>query len=184
MVLVISSVKLSAKIPARNLDEIRDKCLEQNITYSIYNNFIAFRLPKYTFIIFKRRLLKNCEEDSNVLQHANITVKNIIEIDQAIDSLRKLLQYEENSSIPFTIDNLTVTASLGKSINVEEFLKITRHITDKVSFNPEQFPAIFFKYKTRKILLFRSGILNILGCKNTDELDETYSWIKSICVSI
>ena len=118
------------------------------------------------------------------MQHANITVKNIIEIDQAIDSLRKLLQYEENSSIPFTIDNLTATTSLGKSINVEEFLKITRHITDKVSFNPERFPAIFVKYKTRKILLFRSGILNILGCKNTDELDETYSWIKSIRVSI
>ena len=133
MSFTISSVKISAKIKEISLNDIKEKCLNQNINCSTYNNFVVFRLPNFTYIIFKKRLLKNCEKDSCSLQHANITVKSIHEIQEAIDVLRKILKYESSENIPFKIDNLTATSSIGKQVNVDLFLKATRHISDKVS---------------------------------------------------
>lgn len=184
MSLLISNTKLSAKIPDRSLLEIEENCIQQKIDYSTYNNYIVFRSSNFTYTIFKKKSLKNCDKTSDSKQHANITVRNSSKIEEAIILLKKILQYDKDVNIPFKIDNLTATAALGKSVNVNDFLQSTRNISDKISFNPEKFPAIFIRHKNGTILLFRSGILNILGCKSTEELNETFSWIRSICANI
>ena len=135
MCIHVSNAKLSAKIPEISLDEIRKKCVEQNIKYVMYNNFIVVRTSDFTYIIFKKRLLKNSDKSLKLKQHANITVRNIEEIDNAINLLRKILQYDESIEIPFKIDNLTGTASLGKPIDLiisyitQENLLIELHLT-------------------------------------------------------
>ena len=184
MHLLISNIKLSAKIPEKPLNEIKDRCRENQIQFSTYNNFIVFRSSSFTFTVFKKKLLKNCDKNTVIKQHVNITVNSLEKIPEAIESLKKILGYNKNINVHFQIDNLTATASLDKKINVDLFLENTKDIADQVSFNPEKFPAIFIKHKNRKILLFRSGVLNILGSKSTKELDETYSWICTKCASI
>ena len=94
------------------------------------------------------------------------------------------MQYNESIEIPFKIDNLTGTASLGKPIDFDYFLHNTRKFADRIAFNPERFPAIFIAHKNGKILLFRSGTLNILGCKSIEDINEAYKWLNSICSTI
>ena len=132
-------------------------------------------------IVFKKSLLKNCDEVSNIKQHSNITVNNIDKIQESITVLKEILLINECIYVPYKIDNLTATASVGKQIDVQSFLNKTRRLSCKISYNPEKFPAIFIKHRNGKILLFRSGIINILGCKSSEELNEIYSWIHTVC---
>ena len=184
MCFIISNVKLSAKIPEKSLDTIKIKCQENDIVFSVYNNFIVFRLSSFTYIIFKKKLLKNCDKSTEVTQHVNITTKSLEKIPDAINNLKRILEYKTDVNIDFKIDNITATASLVKKINFDTFLEKNRDITEKISFNPEKFPSVFISHKNRKILLFRSGTFNILGGKSLEELNETYSWIFTKCVNI
>jgi len=184
MTLIISNVKLSAKIPEKPLHKIKQNCIDQSIAFSTHNNFIVFRSSNFTYIIFKKNLLKNCDENSEVRQHTNITVRNISDIQEAITLMKKILQLDDNVYVPFKIDNLTATASICKQVDVQTFLNKTKHISKQISFNPEKFPAIFIKHSNGTVLLFKSGVMNILGCKSMKELTETHSWICEICAYI
>ena len=177
-------MKISAKIPDITLKEVKQKCVEKNIKCSTYNNFIVFRSSQFTYIIFKKRLLKNCEKDTDIKQHVNITVRSTCKIVNAIELLKNILHLDTTVKIPFKIDNLTATTSLGKFVIVDKFLDATRNINEHISFNPEKFPAVFIKHKNRKVLLFRSGKINILGCRTNEEVNETYLCLKSICANI
>ena len=177
MCFVISNVKLSAKIPEKSLDVIKIKCEENEIDFSVYKNFIVFRLLGFTYILFKKKSLKNCEKNNEVKQHVNITTKSLEKIPDAIENLKRILDYKTDVNIEFQIDNLTATASLDKKVNFDAFLENNKDITEKISFNPEKFPSIFISHQNRKILLFRSGVFNILGGKSLEEINETYSWI-------
>ena len=139
MSVLISSVKISAKIPDITLKEVKQNCVEQNINCSTYNNFIVFRLSQFTYIIFKKRLLKNCEKDTGIKQHVNITVRSTCKIIDAIESLKNILHLDTNTKTPFKIDNLTATTSLGKFVIVDKFLVATKHISEHISFNPKNF---------------------------------------------
>ena len=139
MSVLISSVKISAKNPDITLEEVEQNCVEQNINCSTYNNFIVFRSSQFTSIIFKKRLLKNCEKDTDIKQHVNITIRSICKIVNVIESLKNILHLDTTTKTPFKIDNLTATTSLGKFVIVDKFLVATKHISEHISFNPKNF---------------------------------------------
>ena len=178
----ISKVKISVKISKINLNLIKQICEDKNIKSSMYNNFIVVRSSNnFTFVIFKQKVFKNCD-NGIIRQHVNITVNSVKKIDESIDFLKSKLNCIVNSE--YKIDNITATASLYKKINPKKFLEVTSHISEKIKFNPELFPSIFISHKNRKILLFRSGKLNILGGKSVEEVHISYLWISKLCADI
>ena len=82
--------------------------------------------------------------------------------------------------LDYQIDNLTATCSLGRKINIEKFIERNPMIQNKITFNVEKFPACFITFKAAKVVLFRSGIFNVLACKSFEEIKEAFSWISEI----
>ncbi len=79
------------------------------------------------------------------------------------------------------IQNLVITADLGKTINLEEFSEKIRAI-----YEPEQFPGAILRldkpFKT-SILIFASGKVVITGLKSSKQIEPTIQMLKQLIQS-
>ena len=182
----VSNVKLSVKIPDTSIQTLIDLCVKENFEHKAYGNFVVLKVPSvssnnslYTFTVFKRSMLKQCDENA-AKQHVNATKVLLNEIDDCIKTLRWILDCGEACVLDYQIDNLTATCSLGRKINIEKFIERNPMIQNKITFNVEKFPACFITFKGAKVVLFRSGIFNVLACKSFEEIKEAFSWISEI----
>jgi len=84
----------------------------------------------------------------------------------------------ELPSKAFEIRYLVATADLGSQLNLNEV--IVQIGIKETEYEPEQFPALFYRPENEKWFysIFGSGKIVINGCQSTDELEEAHAQIK------
>ena len=193
--LFLSNFKLSTKLESISLRHIEQLCLNRDIDYNKFTNFICFKIyrrrkrcrkdPKkfdhFSYSIWKKaEVFRN--KNSNVI-HNNKSHCNISKVEEKeiAKSIRKLLRFLE---IPLTktdynIDNITATIKIGYKINLRKFEEINRY-KENISYNPESFPGLMVRKNGLTYIIFTSGSINIVGGKTREQILKGIPWIKSV----
>lgn len=155
----IRNIKVSGKLKSLVLNNALEKLRSLSIPTKIYGNFISFKAQNYTYILFKKG-----KKDYN---HINITqIANFSSIAQAIDILESILDCCVSDYI---IDNIIATSDLHRKISLEKIIT-NGHFTN-IKYNNEVFPGLFIKFLMGTVILFHTGKLVIVGCKNQSSLE-------------
>ncbi len=168
----ISNVKISIKCAKLSLDNVSSIANANNITNSIYTNFIVLK-SKFTYIIFKH---KNNTGKEN---HINITkIKNLFDVNEAVTFFTSLFKC---AFTKITLDNISATSVLGKYIELQNILlnipyfeielKRKNINLKSVKYNNEIFPGLFLKFDIGTLIIFHSGKIVIVGCKKENDIE-------------
>jgi len=156
---IISNYKVSVKVCDLDWKKTLELLKNCQLNFKQHSNFISFK-SVYTFTLFKPK---------GNQAHANITnIKLIKEGSEALRVLQSLVGGKVLSHT-FKIDNITASANLQKTVNLEKFF-IQNHIHTAIKYNRDKFPAAFIKGSAGTILLFHSGKVILVGCKTKDQL--------------
>lgn len=80
----------------------------------------------------------------------------------------------------FHITNIVFTADLNEDIDLNQ-LTITLGF-ENIEYEPEQFPGLIYRLEQGVILIFSSGKLVLTGFTNTDDAEQAFDKIRTICV--
>ena len=89
-----------------------------------------------------------------------------------VSMLRQKIHVEEPR---LSVDNIVVSAYLGRRVNVEKLASAM-----KLSYESERFPGASFKYKGKTILVFSSGRIVCVGSKTLAEARQTVDEVKQV----
>ncbi len=157
----IRNIKISLKVKPIVLNNAIIQLQKKGIATKTYSNFLTFKLHLYTYVVFKKGRTKHT--------HINITqIPSLKLINNAIEIVKQCL---ECKVLYFTIDNIIATSDLKKPICLIDI--INKKSFDKIKYNNEIFPGLFIKFHNGTVILFHSGKIVIVGCKNK----ETIQWI-------
>jgi TATA-box binding protein (TBP) (component of TFIID and TFIIIB) len=151
---LIRNIKVSVKVKPLVLNNAVLRLKHKGIKTNLFSNFITFKAKNFTFVLFKSGQKKE--------NHINITqIPNFRSINKAIASLVKLLRCRV---LRHTVDNIIATSALDRTISL-------RHIVHskafkKIKYNSEIFPGLFVKFWNGTVIIFHTGKLVIVGCKN------------------
>ena len=88
-------------------------------------------------------------------------------VNDSINILNKIFDRKVNS---YEIDNIIATSKWNKNLNI---LKLSQIKYDfPIKYNNQKFPGLFIKYKKGTALVFFSGKVVIVGCKNKTDINE------------
>ena len=153
----IRNVKVSAKVSNLCLNTVNLKLASSGISLKHFSNYITFQ-HTYTYIVFKN--------SKDLTNHVNITkLKSESEIEKALYLLTNLIGCHV---INWKIDNIIATSSLQKKLDLTQIA--IQKIFPRVKYNSEQFPGLFAKFDCGTVILFHSGKIVIVGCKNQSEI--------------
>jgi len=164
----VKNIKISVKVKKLCLRETSERLVEQNITVKTYLNYITFH-HKFSFVLFKQ---SKCGTN-----HVNVTkIKDYSHVHEAIATLKVVSGAE---ILSHRIDNIIATHSCPHSINLSDL--ITQNAFECMKYNPESFPGLFVKSDVGTVIIFHSGKLVIVGCKN---LDQVWLLFQLVCTKI
>ena len=140
--LFLSNFKLSTKLESISLRHIEELCLNKDIPYKKFSNFICFRIyrkrkksrknPKkfdhFTYTIWKKaECLRNKDTISirDGKNHCNITKVEENEIDKSLRKLKRFLRIPLKKT-SYNIDNITATINTGYKIDLRKFEETNR----------------------------------------------------------
>lgn len=168
----VKNIKISLKITKIPLNSVIRQFESENISYKIKNNYIILR-KVFVYILFKP---KNSE-----ISHINITgIPNIESISNSIEILKEnILKSLRLVPLDYKIDNLTAVYDYKQSIDQLKILNnsINHHI---VKFNKEKFPGLFIRVELGTFIIFHTGKVNLVGCKNIAHLQVLFEQLESI----
>ena len=108
--------------------------------------------------------------------HLNVTrIKTINNISKVIKWIIKT--YCDNKYfqlISYKIDNIASTFDIKQYISLHTLANSIKH----ASYNPERFHAVYLKYDDGTIIVFKSGKINILGCKTLENILSLWRFIQ------
>ncbi|WP_353079641.1 hypothetical protein [Flavobacterium sp.] len=151
----IANVKVSIKTSAIVLDNVITVCSEKQLYCKNYNNFLVVK-DIYTYIIFK--------QNKNNQNHINIT--KIPNIDSVSNAITRIQDLTKSVILSQNIDNIIASTSWPKQLNLKQISTLFTN----VKYNNEKFPGLFIKFPTGTVILFHSGKIVIVGCKNEKDL--------------
>lgn len=153
----IRNIKLSVKVKRFSLHSVISILRKNKIEFSRFPNFITFNY-KYTYIWFKT--------GGNNLNHINVTkIPKLSKINQSVSRIKNLFKCKVLSVV---VDNIIATSDLCETVNLRSIIK--KKCFHKVKYNCERFPGLFLKFSTGTIILFHSGKIVIVGCKNKNDI--------------
>ena len=78
-----------------------------------------------------------------------------------------------------TIDNIIATLNMNRSIDL--VLVCERKLFESIKYNNELFAGLFVKFEKGTAIIFHSGKIVLVGCKNIENLE----WLtQNICAVI
>lgn len=161
MMFRIRNIKISLKVKPIVLNNAIIKLQNKGIIVNTYSNFLTFKADNYTYVVFKKGHTKHT--------HINITqIPSIKSIRRAIEIVKKCL---ECKVINYKTDNIIATSDLRKPICLIDI--INKKCFEKIKYNNEIFPGLFIKFSTGTVIIFHSGKIVIVGCKN----QKSIQWI-------
>lgn len=171
---VVHNIKISLKLKIPNILYINEILQESHeIKYKNFGNFsIIYSDFTYTFF----------NTDNNIV-HCNIA--KIKKYDEIYSSKKKLKTLFPLVSILSTkVDNICGVRNIGSKINLENLftsLVECSSIEFRINYNSQKFPGLFIKFlghsPTGTLIVFKSGKINCVGLKETDNLIELDEWI-------
>lgn len=170
---VISNIKISFKLNNICLDTVQQVCEEKKINNKKYPNFLVIR-NDYTFIIFKKNNIGT--------NHVNAT--KIMSDSNILDCISSFLNIIDLKNIPipsWTVDNITSNFSLNKKINLSDFIQNHKTFLN-IKYQNEIFSGIFIKFQSGTAILFHSGNVVIIGCKNKDSIKWIYNQMIALTI--
>ena len=192
--LFISNIKLSTKLNSITIDEVEQLCLNKDILYHKFDNFICFNIKRekrsiknpeefdhFAYSIWKKaECLKNNTSNPafNNKSHCNISKVKENEIGECLRKLKWFLDIS-TEKIKYKIDNITATIKTDHKINLKKFAKQNQD-EENISYNPESFPGLVIKKNGLTYIVFTSGSINIVGGKSREQILEGIPWIESI----
>lgn len=150
----ITNVKVSLKTTPISLNNVLNLPFQTNN----HRNFIVVK-AKYTYSIFKtNKMLEN---------HINITkIPKIKKVKKAIKYLKKYLNFEVKN---ITIDNIIATFKIDHKIDLVSVCE--EKLFKTMKYNSEKFPGLYVKFEEGTAILFHSGSIVIVGCKNEKDIE-------------
>lgn len=126
----------------------------------------------------------------NIYRSGNIKVvgaTSISSIFSAINEILSLLNSLKSYGEPYSVESLRIvnivsSYDTGRCIDIEALIKALKEIGAKLYYEADIFPAIDVKSIPGiqcKLSIFKSGIVNILGCVNKKEIIDTIEFIDS-----
>ena len=174
----ICAVKVSAKIPNTDLLELENFCNKNKIRCRRFNRQHLVVYDEYTYTFFKK------SQNSYADQHVNISkLKAINDIPDCIHHLAWLIDTEPKF-IFHQIDNITSVTNLRRKIDLEQFIDENDDLIGLINYNAEIFPGLFVRGPKGKAILFRSGKIVFVGCKNREQVDNLNTFIRERCVNM
>lgn len=160
----VRNVKISVKIKALCLNIAINSLTLQNIPVKKYLNYVTFQ-EQFSYVVFKT--------SKNGTNHVNVTkIKSINEINEAIAALQK---YLDITVVSHKIDNIIATHEWPQMVDLQCIVR--KRVFHQTKYNPERFPGLFVKCNFGTIIIFHSGKLVIVGCKNLDEIWHLYNYV-------
>ena len=178
-----------------NIKEIEKLCLNKDILYKKFSNFICFNIyrrkkrsrknPKifdhFAYSIWKKaecRKNKKLNPALNDKSHCNISKVEENEIAKCLRKLQRFLNIPTEKT-DYRIDNITATIKINHKINLKKFEKQNRY-KENISYNPESFPGLVIRKNNLTYIVFTSGSINIVGGKSKKQILGGIPWIKSV----
>lgn len=150
----IRNIKISVKVKPMVLNNVIKKLKDKGVHVKTYTNFLTFKSDNFTFVIFKKGKKK--------YTHINITqIPSFCAINKSLKIIINLIQCV---IVKYIIDNIIATSDLQKWINLQDV--INKKVFEKVKYNNEVFPGLFIKFNDGTVILFHSGKIVVVGCKN------------------
>ena len=154
----VANVKVSIKIKALSLDIVQKKIVEKQLYSKLHNNYLVVK-SRYTFIIFKPN---KCFSET----HINITkIPNIESISFAVKEIEDILCSEH---FAIQIDNIIASTKFNKNLDLINIVR--RKVFDRIKYNNQKFPGLFIKFNQGTAIIFHSGKVVIVGCKNIEDI--------------
>lgn len=88
-------------------------------------------------------------------------------VDEVNSIMKELLKYEYTPQVE--VSNIVATASINCSVPLERLAVYLG--LEKVEYEPEQFPALIYRYKDTAVLVFSSGKIVISGMTDPTEAE-------------
>ena len=173
----ISAVKVSAKIPDTDLNEVEQFCNQNAIPNKRFNKDHLIVYDTFTYTFFKKGVKSLCD------QHVNITKIKDLKVSRAIEDLAWLID-KEPKFIFYNVDNITATGNLEKEIDLQDFIDQNSDLADYITWNPEVFPGLFVRGRCGRVILFKSGKLVFIGSKSLRQIENLNKWLVERCVNI
>jgi TATA-box binding protein (TBP) (component of TFIID and TFIIIB) len=172
---IIKNIKISLKVSEISLNSVLKEIQnnkDEKISYKVRNNYIIIR-NKYVYILFKPKNSK--------IQHINITgIPNNEKIYDSIKNLTNNIWKSFNFDIiRHKIDNLTAVYDNKNQIDQMKILNRFQQ-THVIRFNKEKFPGLFLTVQLGTFIIFHTGKVNLVGCKNADYLNILFKQLKVI----
>lgn len=165
----IRNIKISLKVKPLVLNNALKRLEKKSVTVKTYSNFISFKANTYTYVLFKKGKTKQT--------HINITqIPSLDLVKTAINIIVRLLKC---CVLNYTIDNIIATSDLHKCVCLMDV--VIKKSFERIKYNNEIFPGLFIKFINGTVIVFHTGKIVIVGCKNK----ESIKWIlETVCANI
>ncbi len=90
----------------------------------------------------------------------------MLEVQDSIDHLKKYLDFSVKN---VSIDNIIATLKLDHPIDLVSVCE--KKLFKSMKYNNEKFPGLFVKFEIGTAILFHSGKIVLVGCKNEKDLE-------------
>jgi TATA-box binding protein (TBP) (component of TFIID and TFIIIB) len=170
---MLKNIKLSVICEvAENWRKQLKHCLTRGlISFKEKGNIFIIK-EEVTLCIFQKK-----ETFDKTLIHLNISgVKTFENINQIILKIKKNYFQYNCIVISVKVDNTTSVFQYPQKVNLDFFKKC--FCLSK--FDKERFPGLFYKLEHGTAIIFKSGKVNILGCKSKDQILSTWKEIMNM----
>ena len=164
----IKNVKISIKFLSQNLlSHFSDTALRRNVKFSYSRNILVIK-DRFTLIVFKQK---------NGKYHINITgIKSLEGIKPTITWLKSTYCNQNDFQlISHDIDNITSSFCMDSLLPLDKLATCIQNS----SYNSEIFHALYIKSSEGTLVVFRSGKINIVGCKSVQRTLTLWNLVKN-----
>ena len=134
----------------------------RNVSTTYNRNFVVIK------DVFSITVFQNISD----IFHINVTgIRSLSLTSYAIDWLKEhYCRNEDFSFLKYNIDNITASFNIGFDLHLNELAQKLH----SSKYNSERFPGLHLKVGRVCAILFKSGKINILGCKTGEEVMSTW----------
>lgn len=156
--------------------DLKLKCDILEIPYHKNGNMLIVK-KDFSLTIIKKKIF-----NSKIFLHVNLSgVKNFKLFEQSIEKVRMDILPENWVLVKLSVDNITYSKHSRKTINLREF----KSHFPQARYNIDRFPGLFIKSSHGgTCLLFKSGKINVVGCKSKKSAKlswrEIYQMLESV----
>ena len=121
-------------------------------------------------------MLKNPQSSANIFGSGKMVCLGTVDEESARIATRRFARIIQKVGLPirfigYRIANIVGSTELGFRLNFHKFYNDNK---DRVYYNPESFPGIYYSNGKATVTLFKSGKVTMTGLKSRQQMYEVY----------